>query len=329
MERDACLLAVVAFLFLGCAEHARPTGKSSRAGIPAPARSVVQRGPISLLAEVTPRKARLSDELTLTLQIATAEGVRVEHPELKETIGDFMIRGVRKLLPRVEENREVFEQIYTLEPTRTGELIIPPIPVKFTVARQDGEAEFTVETEKLAVEIETVVASDSPSLADLRPLAAPVEVPAERGLSPWWIIAPLAICLAAAAWLARRRGRRTVKEKTLSPQELAELELQQLLSRELAETDVKLFYTELTAVVRRYIERTTAVRAPEQTTEEFLREIAEKGTFPTDESQRLKQFLESADLVKFAAHQPRDEDIHESILRARRFLGLHPAEVAV
>jgi hypothetical protein len=91
---------------------------------------------------------------------------------------------------------------------------------------------------------------------------------------------------------------------------------------------VKRFYVELTAVVRRYIERTTGLHAPEQTTEEFLREAGAGDVIARDERQRLKDFLEAADLVKFAAHQPLSQDIEEAFRRARTFVGLTAYEVA-
>ena len=48
-------------------------------------------------------------------------------------------------------------------------------------------------------------------------------------------------------------------------------------------------------------------------------EISRRQDFPAEQSRRLKSFLEAADLVKFAAHQPREEDIEESFRRARVF----------
>ena len=80
------------------------------------------------------------------------------------------------------------------------------------------------------------------------------------------------------------------------------------IEQELSERDVKLFYVELTGVVRRYIERTTGIHAPEQTTEEFLNEIGARSDFPLVESRRLQQFLQSADLVKFARFKPTQDD---------------------
>lgn len=130
-------------------------------------------------------------------------------------------------------------------------------------------------------------------------------------------------------------------------------ELAWLAHDRLAQRDVKRFYVELTGIVRRYIEQTTGVRAPEQTTEEFLREIgrSKRVISQGEESPRegvsrdwlvaptlvsaLKDFLESADLVKFAAHQPQEKDIAGSFERAERFVrlesatqGAGPAEVA-
>ena len=76
------------------------------------------------------------------------------------------------------------------------------------------------------------------------------------------------------------------------------------------------------------IERTTGIRAPEQTTEEFLREISQANTFNRDTNERLRNFLESADLVKFAAFRPRQDDVEESFSRAKIFIGLKPQEPA-
>jgi hypothetical protein len=108
--------------------------------------------------------------------------------------------------------------------------------------------------------------------------------------------------------------------------------MEQIIERRLAETDIKVFYVELTGVVRRYIERSTGVHAPEQTTEEFLREIVQNAVFSSAEQQRLRDFLKSADLVKFAAFQPVASDIEASFNRAKEFIQLEgspaPQEVA-
>ena len=83
---------------------------------------------------------------------------------------------------------------------------------------------------------------------------------------------------------------------------------------------MKRFYVDLTGIVRRFIESTTGVHAAEQTTEEFLREISSSDRFERDQRSRLQSFLESADLVKFAAHRPMEEDIDAAFDRACDFI---------
>jgi hypothetical protein len=117
-------------------------------------------------------------------------------------------------------------------------------------------------------------------------------------------------------------------EQKLTPQEIAFLEFKKLLESGWIDIDIKLFYTELTGIVRRFIEGTTGIRAPEQTTEEFLWEIKDSQDFAQEDRTKLKAFLESADLVKFAAFKPGKAEIEESFQRAKVFVGLEREEVA-
>ncbi len=323
------ILAIGAALLLGCRAKSDDVAEGPAEDDGKVARSEVERGPVRVTVEVEPAKARLSDEPTLTLTIDYERGVSVQKPPFGESLGDFLIRDYHEPLPQVTGSRETLRQIYTLEPTRTGELPVYPISVTFTDDRSDGDGkQHTVETEGLTVEIASVVGAELPSLEELRPPAGPVELPTSGRFGVLWLLAavPVAVAAAAAWWWKRRR--RAVEVKPPSPRELAYLELAQLIEAGLAEQDVKQYYVELTGVVRRYIERTTGIHAPEQTTEEFLWEIGRKDTFPEVEGQRLKDFLESADLVKFAAHEPRKQEIEESFQRAKVFIGLETVEAA-
>ena len=332
MNRSTWNTAALAIVLVatGCAgQTGGPAGESQEKDGKV-ARSEIERGPVRVTVTVEPAKARLSDEPTLTLSIDSQQGVKVRKPPFGESLGDFLVRDFREPMPRVQGDREIVQQVYKLEPTRTGKLSIWPISVTFTDDRPGGDGkEHTIETEGLTVQVESVLGTELPSLGALKPAAGPVELPQSGRAGVWWLILLLAaIGVVPLVWWLRRRRRKAVAEKTLSPREQAYLELERLLADGLAERDVKLFYVELTGVVRRYIERTTGIRAPEETTEEFLREISRRHTFRPEESRRLRDFLESADLVKFAAYQPRREDVEESFQRAKVFIGLERVEVA-
>lgn len=302
-----------------------PTASESSDEKPKVARSEVRRGPVKLSVTVDPSPAQLSDEPTLTLEVEYPTGIKVHRPEFGSALGEFVIRDFREPLPRVKDDQEVLQQVYTLEPTCAGKIVIDPIEVSFTDRRADGDGkEHKLQTEPLTVEVAAAVAKDALSLTKLRPPAEPLPLPESAAAAWWWIgvLASMVVVTGAAVFLRLRRRRRTVAVgPTLSPAEMAYLELQRLLEAQEADNDVKLFYVELTAIVRRYIERTTGIRAPEQTTQEFLREIGRKSVFPEEESWRLTSFLEAADLVKFAAHRPREEDVRESFRRAKVFVG--------
>jgi hypothetical protein len=294
-----------------------------------PARSVIEQGPVKVTAEVVPAKARLSDEPVLTLTIDAESGVKVEKPLFGATLGSFLVRDCREPLPKTRENREITQQVLTLEPTVTGRLAIDPINITFTDSRPGGDRKaHTVETKAMTVDVVSLRGDESPTLSELRGAAGPIALPWIMPLWAWLLLGVGTLgCAAAFFFLRRKRREKALAAAVLTPEELARHELEELARSGLAERDVKQFYVELTAVVRRYIERTTGIRAPEQTTEEFLHEIHAARVYPESINQRLKDFLESADLVKFAAHRPGKEDVGESFRRAERFIGaLPPAE---
>jgi len=327
MLKHNLLIATVLAAICGCGRGTRTTTESGDQPSVA-ARSEVERGPVRLSVSVEPSPARLSDEPKLTIQIDYAQGVTVRKPEFGSALGDFTLRDFREPLPRVEGDRQILQQIYTLEPTRTGKIAVDPITVHFTDNRPDGNGkENNLQSEPIVVEVAAVVAADAPSLDQLRGPAEPLPLPQPSAIGSWWVAAiGIAAIVAAIALWWRRRRKVEPTAPSLTPTELAYLELQRLLEDRQAQEDVRVFYVELTAIVRRYIERTTGIHAPEQTTQEFLREISRRPDFPGDEAGRLKSFLESADLVKFAAHRPRKEDIEESFRRAKLFVGCDAGE---
>jgi len=186
-----------------------------------------------------------------------------------------------------------------------------------------------LETEPIFIEVGTVVEDENTQLSNLRAEAPPVEIS-----DPWryvWIGGIMLGALVIAIIFVRLIARRKDTVQTLdvcTPEEIARDELRKLRASGLAEFDVKQCYVELTGIVRRYIEAVTAINAPEQTTEEFLRQITVESTFSTETTRRLQYFLEAADLVKFAGQTPREGDVDESFARAEEFIESLGPEVA-
>jgi hypothetical protein len=206
---------------------------------------------------------------------------------------------------------------YTLEPFLPGAYQIPALTLSFGEAGE--EFSFSITSEPIAVEVSTVL---PPTLGeqDLEPIAGPEALPSRRWL---WLggAAAAAAALAAAAVLLRRRvRRRAAPQKPLSSAEAALAELESLLGRGLPEQGLfREFYQELSDLARRYVERRYAIRAPERTTEEFLREAQESPAL-AGHSDLLCGFLLHCDLVKFARLQPEPPEIAAAVEACRSFI---------
>ena len=80
------------------------------------------------------------------------------------------------------------------------------------------------------------------------------------------------------------------------------------------------FYVRVSGILRYYIEWRFGLRAPEQTTEEFLDAMLVAGGPIAEHRDLLSAFLAHCDLVKFARHQPAPDDMHNALQRARDFV---------
>ncbi|MBQ6340888.1 MAG: hypothetical protein IJI36_17250 [Kiritimatiellae bacterium] len=162
-----------------------------------------------------------------------------------------------------------------------------------------------------------------------------MEIDPKRDLPPlsWKLVGICAailagvLLIAAIAYLVIRKIRTMVRIHRMSPIERAMYELEQLLKKGLPGRGFyKDFYVELTMVVRRYIERRHAVRAPNLTTDEFLRAARENPAFTREAIAELKNFLESADMVKFAGVEATPEMADAATGKARDYLTTDSAQ---
>lgn len=163
------------------------------------------------------------------------------------------------------------------------------------------------------------------------PVTGTMEVNPTRDLPPlsWKLVGRGAVILLAAGallfgcWTLVRLLLRKVKEHRMSPIERAWVELDRLLKKGLpGRGRYKDFYVELTMVVRRYIQRKYGIKAPNLTTEEFLRATGDRltGTGALLAPDELKHFLESADLIKFAGVEATPDMADEATASARSYL---------
>lgn len=322
---------VFALAGVGCSDQggsqsgsgaSRANGSASSDGVPLVREA--EQGNVRLKVEVTPPEPRLSDLVTMDIHISAASGYELRAPEFGKAVGDFRVRDFFEVPVRATDGVERHFR-YVLEPDFAGRNLIRSVAIEFVdrrdASKPDPESEL-IETEPLELEITSDLGDAVPDLAQLEANHEPESLP--WSASTWtWVIASGVLLCSAAAWyfVRKRRVAPTHHVERRSPEEIAHEELAALLAANLIELgEFKEFYLRLTAIVRRYIEETTGIRAYEQTTEEFLREMRAREVFSAVRSQQLSEFLQAADMVKYAGGEPSTEQIDEAVQRAREFI---------
>lgn len=152
-------------------------------------------------------------------------------------------------------------------------------------------------------------ANQTTALADIRDIKPPIEIPTGWEWL-WWTLAVLVIILIAViiwCWWRKRRS-----QIVFVPPVPAHVRAKQKLDEALALiSQPKPFVIAVSDTARAYLEERFNFRAPERTTEEFLRELSSTELLANEQKESLANFLESCDLVKFAKYEPRETELRE------------------
>jgi hypothetical protein len=151
------------------------------------------------------------------------------------------------------------------------------------------------------------------------------------------LLAALAIIVFWINWFVIKKRKETEDAptyRTLPPFEEAILRLNELDEKLLWQNNkIKEYYSELTEIVRGYIERELKVPALENTTDEVLAMIKDFKTADSIETsketiKKLKDLLREADLVKFAKSKPLAIEIEDDRRDAEFIIGhLKPKQI--
>lgn len=316
---------IAGILPVACSEERAGEESSREVAAPQVVETQVEDQALRVTLSLTPGQPRLSDQLRMEMRIESEEWADVLIPPFGETLGGMKIRSIEEQLPEREGVRRVVKQVFQLEPTRVGEHRVLPVRFTYRDVREGNDAEeHVLRTESLSIQVISPLAGEDVALANLK-AGADARLIDVAAIWPWLLFGAFLTGGVITYLVIRIRNRRLAMRAAIppSPRELARRELQLLVEdNPLARDEMQTFFVMLTGVVRRFIERTTGVRAPEQTTEEFLNEMRSHAGFGGESRDRLRSFLESADLVKFAAFRPERNEIDDSFLRAQKFVGL-------
>lgn len=188
----------------------------------------------------------------------------------------------------------------------SGYYVIPPIRIGYML-RGDTNTYFT-QTAPVSLSVNTVQTDQK---QDIKPIKPPLRAPVTfREIITWVLILLLigAIAFGVYYFIKMREKKepliRLRLKPTIPPDEAALEAFETLRSKKLWQSGrVKEYYSEMTDIVREYMELRFSIRALEMTTDEIASAVRQA---PVNAEARNKMLatLTLADLVKFAKEQP-------------------------
>lgn len=283
----------------------------------------VERGPARVVLEADKKEITIAERINLSISVDIEEDYEVELPSFGDKLEQFGIVDYHNSQPELEDNnRKLIKRTYVLEPFLSGDYRISPMKIVFFKKGDKDTDKHYVETPEVIIKVKSLLPEDMKDM-HLNEIVPPLPYPMSYMIWTWigcGIL--LAAILAGGLFYYRHklRGKEITGER-LKAHEIAYRELKALVDENLIDAgEIKQFYLRLSAIVRRYIENRFGLRAPEQTTEEFLTGLEGAGEFPDEYKPLLRDFLKHCDLVKFARFEPGAEDIQKSFDSCKAFI---------
>lgn len=264
----------------------------------------------------------LGDQVPLSLHFSAPKDIQVLWPYRQDTLtGTIEIIKQSELDSLIKEDQQMISQELTITSFDTGYMAIPPF--QFLVS--DGESIDTIETEPLLLYVRGIsVDTTQPFKAIKGPMDAPLTF---WDLLPWILAVIGVLLLVFVIWyiIWRKSQKKPILPVKRKPRDPADVEaikaLEQLTEQKLWQNGmIKAHYTELTLIVRIYIERVFEVPAAECTTAEIMQSLKALKKLDKKLMEELQEMFELADLVKFAKMEPLPSENESSMKRTYRFV---------
>lgn len=312
-RRWICLISVPALLLAVAA----PAAGAGSAG-DQPLVSENSLGPVSLSLTLDPPVVCLDRDILLTLRLTAPTNVAVRLPALETRVKGFTVSGNYDGPAKVSGNMAIRTRNIRLTPHISDEYRVAPLAITWTDPLTGVDQWFPT---RPVVLVARPLQTEPPGKGIAAARGAVWIYPGLKGILGYTFAAVGLAALGFLAWRLFRKVRRAVQLRRMSPRERALFELAELMARDLVgHNRVKEFYFELTMIVRAYIERAHGIRAPEQTTEEFLAVVSTDSRFTREVVRRLREFMQAADLVKYAGAQPVPASVQAATSTARNYI---------
>jgi hypothetical protein len=268
----ALMLGALLLLFTGCKQDEPKTYPLDR---------------LTVEYSIDRETIHVGDPVELMVTAYYPANVIFEFPEIGREKDIVLLNRNRENIPR-EDGLAQTESRYSITSFRLGDHII------------------STHFPDLVLHVESTLETDASSeIADIKPVhKLPGRVPR------WiWIVLGTAMAAFLVGLITSRlwKHRKTILPSAppIPPHIIAIQALEFLKNKGLLEKgECKPFYTELSLILRTYLEGRFNLNAPDETTEEIVEELSTSPELTGTQRNILQEFMRQADMVKFAKGHP-------------------------
>jgi len=260
----------------------------------------------------------IGDQTHLVLKLRQEEGFAVQWPVINDTITkNIEVLDISE--PDTVRNNGHFEitRKYLITSFDSGYFVVPPL--KFIYNFKNDTTFEMAETEAMLLTVKTIKVDTTKAIKDIKEIESEPFTIGE--ILTYFVFPPVGLILLALLVIYIIRRRKANKpifgpaKKPLPPPDMEALAaLNELREKRLWQNNaVKEFYSGLTDIMRRYIERRFDFPAQEMVTSEIIGSLKYQDLDATL-IESTEEVLSNADLVKFAKYEPLG-DVNDSALK--------------
>ncbi len=286
------------------------------------AKSEVKSQVVGIKASIDTSNILIGDAINLTLSATyNPQYFQVQFPAPADTFNHFEVIEKGKVDTTIGREQNTYSQKIKITNFDSGVWVMPRFA--FNIKPLQGNTPYVMYSDSLFVKVNTIAIDTSKPFKPIFGIRS-AEMPVQQVIL---YIAGAVILLAIAAFLIyyfikKQRERNKNKkiqepEIKLPPHEKALQAFSALEALQLwQQGDEKGYQTELTDIMRTYLEEQFNIDCFEKTSSEIISQVKRIKALSTSR-QQLRQLFETADMVKFAKSKPTAEQHIESLETAK------------
>lgn len=273
---------------------------------------------------VSENLAFIGDRIRLKIIVKTTADV--DNINVKTMTQDFEILEQTAAQKRKEQEYLIFEKVAEIAFFKTGDFNVGPFVIEL---KKNEKIMETRETNSVPVTIKTTLKEED---KDIKPLKNLLEI---KG-NPWYLLkyvfgllVVILITLLILFFLKRRKAKAAVTPKRLlSPLEELEVRIKELYQQSLFEKGkMKVFFIELTVILKQFLHRNYRFNAEDFTTYETLYDLKKRES-EVSLLNNMEYLFSISDLVKFAKYIPDEDALKELAKKIEDTIGIYKVRAA-